>query len=43
MKENIFDNIKVDLLNEQFLNIIQNEKIRIEKIVSNGQTSPKDF
>lgn len=43
MKENIFDDIKVDLQNEQFLTILQNQKIRIEKIVSNGQTSPKDF
>lgn len=43
MKENIFNDIKIDLENEQFFNILKNEKVRIEKIISNGQTSPKDF
>lgn len=40
---NIFENIIVDKKNEQFINILNKESIRIEKIVSNGQTSPNDF
>lgn len=43
MKENIFNDIKIDLENEQFFNILKNEKVRIEKIISNGQTSSSDF
>ena len=43
MIENIFKNIKIDKDNEQFFDLIKSEKVRIEKIVSNGQVSPKDF
>ncbi len=42
-KLNIFDNITVDKNNEQFFDIIKKDNIRIEKIVSNGQKSEKDF
>ncbi len=40
---NIFENIKIDKQNEQFFDLFKNENVRIEKIVSNGQSSPKDF
>ncbi len=43
MIENIFNNIKIDKKNEQFFDLIKNDNVRIEKIVSNGQVSPKDF
>lgn len=43
MLENIFENIKIDKENEQFFDLIKNDNVRIEKIVSNGQNSPKDF
>ncbi|WP_072682612.1 cupin domain-containing protein [Arcobacter sp. LA11] len=42
-KENIFENILIDKIDEQFIEIVKNEKVRIERIVSNGQSSPKDF
>lgn len=38
-KLNIFENILEDNLNEQFLEIIKNDKVRIERIVSTGQIS----
>ncbi len=40
---NIFENIKMDKQNEQFFDLLKKENLRIEKIVSNGQVSPKDF
>lgn len=40
---NIFDNIKIDKENENFTEIFKNDIIKIERIVSNGQYSPKDF
>ena len=43
MIENIFKDIKIDKNNEQFFDLLKTENIRIEKIVSSGQTSPKDF
>lgn len=43
IKYNIFDEIPVDKNEEKFFEIFKNEKIRVEKIVSNGQKSPKDF
>jgi len=43
MIENIFKDIKIDKENEQFFDLIKKDDIRIEKIVSNGQVSPKDF
>lgn len=36
-KINIFENILEDKQNEQFLEIIKNDKVRIERIISNGQ------
>ncbi|XOB63548.1 cupin domain-containing protein [Campylobacterota bacterium DY0563] len=41
--DNIYDDILIDKKNEQFIDLIKNENVRIEKIVSNGQSSPKDF
>lgn len=42
-KYNIFDEIPIDKNEEKFFEIFKNESIRVEKIVSNGQKSPKDF
>ena len=42
-KYNIFDKIIVDKEEENFFEIFKNETIKIEKIVSNGQTSPENF
>ncbi len=42
-KYNIFDEIPVDKSEEKFFEIFRNEKIKIEKIVSNGQKSPENF
>ena len=43
MKNNIFENIIIDKKQEQFFKLIKNDNIRIEKIVSNGQSSPINF
>ena len=42
-KYNIFEQIIVDKNEEKFFEIFKNDKIKIEKIVSNGQTSPENF
>lgn len=42
-KYNIFEKIIVDKTEEFFFEIFRNETIKIEKIVSNGQTSPENF
>ncbi|MBP7742057.1 MAG: cupin domain-containing protein [Aliarcobacter sp.] len=42
-KYNIFEKIIVDKKEEIFFEIFKNETIKIEKIVSNGQISPKNF
>ncbi|MGE0052196.1 MAG: cupin domain-containing protein [Arcobacter sp.] len=42
-KYNIFDEIPIDKSEEKFFEIFKNEKIKIEKIVSNGQNSPENF
>ena len=42
-KYNIFEEIIVDKNKEKFFEIFKNETIKIEKIVSNGQTSPQNF
>ena len=42
-KYNIFEQIIVDKNEERFFEIFKNEKIKIEKIVSNGQISPENF
>ena len=43
MKNNIFENIIIDKNQEQFFELLKNDNIRIEKIVSNGQSSPINF
>ena len=40
MKKNIFENIIIDKDKEQFFDLLKNDNIKIEKIVSNGQSSP---
>ncbi len=42
-KYNIFEEIIIDKNEEKFFEIFKNETIKIEKIVSNGQTSPQNF
>ena len=42
-KYNIFEQIIVDKKEEIFFFFFKNETIKIEKIVSNGQTSPENF
>ena len=42
-KYNIFTQIIVDKKEERFFEIFKNEIIKVEKIVSNGQTSPENF
>ncbi len=39
-KSNLFENIKIDKTNEQFFELLKHDNIRVEKIVSNGQTTP---
>lgn len=43
MLGNLFENLIVDKEKEQFFDLIKNDKVRIEKIVSNGQASAIDF
>lgn len=43
MKKNIFENIIINKNKEQFFDLIGNNNIKIEKIVSNGQSSPINF
>lgn len=40
---NIFDNIKINKKSEDFFELLRNETIKIERIVSNGQVSPENF
>ncbi|WP_235827009.1 cupin domain-containing protein [Aliarcobacter vitoriensis] len=42
-KYNIFEEIPIDKNEELFFEVFKNDKIEIEKIVSNGQTSPQNF
>lgn len=41
--KNIFKDIKIDKNIEQFISLVDNKNIKIEKIVSNGQKSLDDF
>lgn len=41
--KNIFESINLDKNSEEFIEIFKSDDIKIERIVSNGQTSPKDF
>lgn len=43
MLSNIFKDIQIDNENEQFIDLLKHENIKIERIVSNGQCSPIDF
>lgn len=43
MKRNLFDNIPGELPEELFTVLAENENVKIERIVSEGQASPKDF
>ena len=40
---NIFKDILVNKEQEEFIDLVKSKNIRIERIVSNGQTSEKDF
>lgn len=42
-KYNLFEKIEPNIEKELFYTIFQNSKIRVEKIVSYGQTSPDGF
>lgn len=42
-ESNLFANIPQDLPEELFKTIVQSDNIRIEKIVSDGHTSPQNF
>ena len=43
IKENLFENIPQNIPDEIFETIIESESIKIEKIISKGQTSPENF
>lgn len=43
MKKNVFENIIIDKNKEQFFDLIKDDNIKIEKIVSNGQSSSVNF
>jgi len=43
MKNNILENIILDKSSEEFMDLISTKKVRIERIVSNGQTSEENF
>jgi len=39
--KNIFGNLPSDLSNEDFIDLVKSDNVRIERIVSFGQTSPE--
>ena len=41
--ENIFESLNFNSLDETFTTLVENEYIKIEKIVTSGQISEKDF
>ncbi len=41
--QNIFSEIPDDLKDEIFQNLFEKENLKIERIISNGQTTPEDF
>ena len=43
MLNNIYENIIINKEEEQFFDLIKNDNVRIEKIVSNGQSSAINF
>ena len=42
-KQNIFDNIIINKQSEEFNEILKQDNARIERIVSNGQSSAENF
>ena len=42
MQKNIFQDIPLDLSEEVFETLLQNKNIRIERIISYGQSSPEE-
>lgn len=42
MPKNIFESIPKDLSNEVFEEIVSNENVKIERIISYGHSSPKE-
>ncbi len=42
-KHSILDDINLNVKEEIFSDLLKNKNVRIERIVSTGQTSPKDF
>ena len=43
MKQNSFENIPDKIPDEIFETLIENNNVRVEKIISKGHSSPKDF
>ena len=43
MTTNFFDTTKLGHLEEDFTTFFENTQVKIERIVTRGQTSPKDF
>ena len=43
MKRNLFDEIPSDLPEELFTVLVENEHVKIERIVSDGHASPEGF
>jgi cupin 2 domain-containing protein len=43
MKQNLFENIPDKIPDEIFETLIENNNVRVEKIISKGHSSPKDF
>jgi len=41
-KSNIFENMVIDKKKEQFYELLKHDNVRVEKIVSNGQTTPSN-
>ena len=43
MKQNIFENIPAKIPDEIFETLIKGNNVKIERIISKGHSSPKDF
>ncbi|MGB5919875.1 cupin [Arcobacter sp.] len=42
-KKNIFDKVNVDKNNEEYITLLREKSVRVERIVSNGQKSEDNF